>query len=199
MFMSGSIASLWLLVRLEQSVILEWTPSETRHQCSSGVPLASRILAQPTANVRCKQTHGKNGSSSAVGGVNFMVQSWYFSALCFHALFSIRSNFRKWLVSQNHHVNELREHKIKYSFKVEQQTLKCDRQGHSHFYEEGPTLASFWHLGHVRFFIYCTNISFLEKEETRLLTYYRTQFVSRVMFLSKIRQVPYHGHIFTSI
>ena len=25
----------------------------------------------------------------------------YFSALCFHALYSIRSNFRKWFVSQN--------------------------------------------------------------------------------------------------
>ena len=42
-----------------------------------------------------------DGVNPTVGGVNFIVWSWYFSALCFHATYSIRSNLEKWFVSQN--------------------------------------------------------------------------------------------------
>ena len=49
----------------------------------------------------CKETHGLNGVNPTAGGVNFIVWSWYFSALCFHAFYSIRSNFKKWFLSQN--------------------------------------------------------------------------------------------------
>ena len=48
-----------------------------------------------TANMWCEQTRGWNGISSTAERVNFIVQSWYFSALCFHAFYSIRTNFRK--------------------------------------------------------------------------------------------------------
>ena len=34
------------------------------------------------------------------GGVNFIVWSWFFLAVCCHAFYSIGSNFRKWLVLQ---------------------------------------------------------------------------------------------------
>ena len=54
-----------------------------------------------TVNVWYKQTHGQNGVVSTAGGVNFIVWPWYFSALSFHASYSIRSHFRKWFVSQN--------------------------------------------------------------------------------------------------
>ena len=53
-----------------------------------------------TVNVWYKQTHGQNGVVSTAGGVNFIVWPWYFSALSFHAPYSIRSHFRKWFVSQ---------------------------------------------------------------------------------------------------
>ena len=33
--------------------------------------------------------------------MNFTVLPWYFSAPCFPAFYSIRSNFEKWFVSQN--------------------------------------------------------------------------------------------------
>ena len=48
------------------------------------------------ANVWCKQTHVWSGVSSTAEWMNFIVKSWYFSALCFHVFYSIRSNFRKW-------------------------------------------------------------------------------------------------------
>ena len=42
-----------------------------------------------------------NGDDPTAGGANFIVWSWYFSALCFDAFYSIRLNFKKWFVSQN--------------------------------------------------------------------------------------------------
>ena len=47
-------------------------------------------------NVWCKQTLRWSGVSSTAEWMNFIVKSWYFSALCFHVFYSIRSNFRKW-------------------------------------------------------------------------------------------------------
>ena len=54
-----------------------------------------RITLQ-TVNLRWKQTYGKYGVSPTEGGVNFIVWSWS----CFHAFYLIRSNLRKWFVSQ---------------------------------------------------------------------------------------------------
>ena len=53
------------------------------------------------ANVWCKQTHRWNGDGPTAGWVNLVVWLPYFSALCFHAFYSIRANFRKWFVSEN--------------------------------------------------------------------------------------------------
>ena len=49
----------------------------------------------------CKQTYRWNRVSPTAGGVNFIVCSCYFSARCFHAFYSIRSNFWKWFVARN--------------------------------------------------------------------------------------------------
>ena len=42
----------------------------------------------------CKQTHGWSGVSSTAEWMNFIVKSWYFSALFFHVLFL--EMLRKW-------------------------------------------------------------------------------------------------------
>ena len=44
--------------------------------------------------VGVNQTHGWSGVSSTAEWMNFIVKSWYFSALCFHVLFL--EMFRKW-------------------------------------------------------------------------------------------------------
>ena len=57
-------------------------------------PLKLLRIKLPCANVWCKPAHEENGGNPIAEGVNFIVWSWFFSALCCYAFYSARSNFK---------------------------------------------------------------------------------------------------------
>ena len=57
-------------------------------------PLKLLRIKLPCANVWCKPAHKENGGNPIAEGVNFIDWSWFCSALCCYAFYSVRSNFK---------------------------------------------------------------------------------------------------------
>ena len=114
-------------------------------------PVKHLRIKLSSVNVWCEQTHGLNGGNPTAEGVNLIVWSWYFSALCWLNFSRIpRNSFyasltcvgRLWRSRHNTidailiqwHVNELRGilKLLRYVFMFSTRFVRTSRYGLSH-------------------------------------------------------------------